>query len=73
MFQTFDFRCVQTVATAAQGYRGGVYVINVTYSRKLCSVAPSFSTMLYIITYLSGCLLSLQSFVKGKRFLYDEA
>ena len=43
MFQTFDFLCVQTLATAAPGYRGGVYVINVTYSRKLRSVAPLFS------------------------------
>ena len=49
MFQTFDFRCVQTLATAAPGYRGGVYVINVTYSRKLRSVARPFSIMLYIV------------------------
>ena len=69
MFQTFDFRCVQTLATAAPGYCGGVYVINITYSRKLCSVAPPFSILLYIVNYLSGCLLSLQSFVKAKSFL----
>ena len=43
MFQTFDFRCVQTLATAAPGYRGGVYVINVKYWRKLRSVGPPFS------------------------------
>ena len=61
MFQTFYFRCAQTIATAAPGYRGGVYVINVTYSRKLRTVAPPFSIMLYIVNYLSGCLLSLQS------------
>ena len=42
MFQTFDFRCVETLATAAPGCRGGVYVINVTYSRKLRSVVPPF-------------------------------
>ena len=54
MFQTFDFRCVQTLATAAPGYRGGVYVINVTYSRKLRNVAPPFSIMLYIVNYLSS-------------------
>ena len=51
MFQTFDFRCVQTLAAAAPGYRGGVYVINVTYSRKLRSVAPPFSIMFYIVCH----------------------
>ena len=45
MFQTFEFRCVQTLATAAPGYRGGVCVINVAYSRKLRSVAPPLSIM----------------------------
>ena len=65
MFQTFDF---QTLATTAPGYRGGVDVINVTYSRKHRRVAPPFSIMLYIVNYLSGCLLSLQSFVKAKVF-----
>ena len=50
MFQTFDFRCFQTLATAAPSYRGGVYVINITYSKKLRSVAPPFSIMLYIVS-----------------------
>ena len=68
MFQTFDFRCVQTLATTAPCYRGGVYVINVTYSRKRRSVAAPFSIMLYIVNNLPGCLLSLQSFVKGESF-----
>ena len=45
-----------------------VAFIHVTYSRKLRSVAPPFSIMLYIVNYLSGCLLSLQSFVKAKSF-----
>jgi len=67
MFQTFDFRCFQTLATAAPGYRGGV--INVIYSRKLRSVAPPFSIMLCIVNFLSGCLLSLLSFVKANSFL----
>jgi len=31
---------VQTLATAAPGYRGGVYVINLTYSRQLRRMAP---------------------------------
>ena len=57
MFQTLDFRCVQTLATAAPGYRDGVYVINVTYSRKLRSVAPAFSIMLYIVNYISSDFL----------------
>ena len=48
MFQTFDFRCFQTLATAAPGYRGGVYVINVTYSRKIRSVAPPFSSNFHV-------------------------
>ena len=39
---------VQTLATAAPGYRGGVHVINVSYSRKLRTMAPLFSLMLYI-------------------------
>ena len=33
MFQTFDFRWVQTLATAAPGYRGGVYVILMSLTR----------------------------------------
>ena len=69
MFQTFDFRCVQTLATTAPGYRGGVYVINVTYSRKLRSVAPPFYIMLYIVNNLSGVcnpLLKLNVFWKAQ-------
>ena len=55
MFQTFDFRCVQTLATAAPGYRGGVYVVNVTYSRTLRSVRGA--TIFYHALY---CTLFIQ-------------
>jgi len=59
---------IQTLATAAPGYRGGVYVINVSYSRQLRRMAPLFSLMLYIVNYLCGCMLSLQYFVNANRF-----
>ena len=37
---------VQTLATAAPGDRGGVHVTNVSYSRKLRTMAPPCSLVL---------------------------
>ena len=62
----------QTLATAAPGYRGGVYVINVSYSRKLRRVAPPFSLMLYIVNYLYGCKINISVSIGGMMSLERE-
>ena len=66
----------QTLATAAPGYRRGVYVINVSYSRQIRRMAPPtiFSHALYCKLFIwVFAFISLQYFLKANRVLLDEA